>query len=121
MQVILPFGDLAPAMFTFGCPPRVTRWLTSGGAPRTAPGVLGYARLDAWGDAEILMIVHSRHRGAGVGGFLLERLEREALAGGLDYVYNVVPVGPPRNAGIDARGRRHNRHRPATPLAVEQG
>ena len=53
--------------------------------------VVGYGWLDdVWGDAEILLAVEQESRGSGVGGFVLEHLEQEAAARGLNYVVNVV-------------------------------
>jgi ribosomal protein S18 acetylase RimI-like enzyme len=60
---------------------------------RTADGVVvGYGWLDAtWGgDAEILLAVDATARQRGVGSFVLGRLEDEAAARGLNYVYNTV-------------------------------
>ena len=61
--------------------------------------VVGYGWLDVvWGDAEILLASDPGARGRGVGGFILDHLEKEARARGLNYVYNVVrPTHP--NAG----------------------
>jgi GNAT superfamily N-acetyltransferase len=54
--------------------------------------VAGYGWLDTeWGDARITFIVAPGRRGHGVGAFILERLEVEAAARGLNYIYNVVP------------------------------
>jgi len=39
-------------------------------------------------------------RGRGVGAFILERLEDEAAARGLNYIYNVVPATHPHGAWI---------------------
>jgi GNAT superfamily N-acetyltransferase len=58
--------------------------------------VLGYGWLDAeWGDAQITFFVDAARRGAGIGSFILDRLDREAAARGLNYVYNVVPATHP--------------------------
>jgi GNAT superfamily N-acetyltransferase len=52
----------------------------------------GYGWLDSeWGDARITFVVAPGQRGRGVGRFILERLEDEAAARGLNYIYNVVP------------------------------
>ena len=54
--------------------------------------VAGYGWLDTeWGDARITFVVAPGRRGHGVGAFILERLEDEAAARGLNYIYNVVP------------------------------
>ena len=54
--------------------------------------VAGYGWLDTeWGDARITFVVAPGRRGRGVGAFILERLEDEAAARGLNYIYNVVP------------------------------
>lgn len=53
--------------------------------------VLGYGWMDCtWGDAEILLAVDPASRGRGVGTFILDHLELEAAAQGLNYLYNVV-------------------------------
>jgi GNAT superfamily N-acetyltransferase len=102
------FGGLAPAMFGLGTPKDGEALADEWWRAEDGTGVLGYGRLDeAWGDAEILMVVHPKHQGAGVGGFLLEQLEREALVRGLNYVYNVVPVGHPRQADVAVWLRAH--------------
>ena len=63
--------------------------------------VLGYGWMDCtWGDAEILLVVDPRHTGKGAGSFILDRLEKEAQAHGLNYVYNVVRPTHPDREGI---------------------
>ena len=58
--------------------------------------VVGYAWLDSeGGDAEITFLVDPARRGAGIGGFIVNQLEAEAAARGLNYIYNVVPSGHP--------------------------
>ena len=58
--------------------------------------VAGYGWLDTeWGDARITFMVAPGQRGRGVGAFILERLEDEAAARGLNYIYNVVPATHP--------------------------
>ena len=58
--------------------------------------VVGYGWLDTeWGDARITFFVAPGQRGRGVGHFILEHLEDEAAARGLNYVYNVVPQTHP--------------------------
>jgi GNAT superfamily N-acetyltransferase len=58
---------------------------------RDAEGrVVGYGRLDTtWGgDAEILLAVATDRQGAGVGSFILGRLEQEAASRGINYIHN---------------------------------
>ena len=63
--------------------------------------VAGYGWLDTeWGDARITFVVAPGRRGHGVGAFILERLEDEAAARGLNYIYNVVPETHPDGAWI---------------------
>ena len=54
--------------------------------------VVGIGYLDTtWGgDAEITLVVDGAHRGTGVGSFVMDRLEQEARARGINYVYNTV-------------------------------
>src|SRR5262245_42352336 len=62
---------------------------------------VAYGFMDAvWGDAEILVAVSSQAQGQGLGGFVLERLEEEARARGLRYLYNVVRPSHPRGAEV---------------------
>jgi GNAT superfamily N-acetyltransferase len=65
--------------------------------------VVGYGWLDdVWGDAEILLAVDEGARGSGVGSFVVEHLEREAAARGLNYVVNVVRESHPSRAVVTA-------------------
>jgi ribosomal protein S18 acetylase RimI-like enzyme len=65
--------------------------------------VVGYGWLDdVWGDAEILLAVDEQARGSGVGSFVMEHLEREAAARGLNYVVNVVRESHPARAEVTA-------------------
>jgi GNAT superfamily N-acetyltransferase len=58
--------------------------------------VVGYGWLDSeWGDAQITFLVDPPRRGTGVGAHILDRLEQEAAARGLNYIYNVVPSTHP--------------------------
>ena len=61
--------------------------------------VVGYGWMDCtWGDAEVLLAVDSAHQGGGVGGYILDQLEREAASRGLHYLHNVVqPTHPDRD------------------------
>ncbi len=58
--------------------------------------VVGYGWLDVvWGDAEILLATNPAAQKDGVGSFILEHLEGEGRARGLNYLYNVVrPTHP---------------------------
>lgn len=57
---------------------------------------VGYGWLEVvWGDAEVLLATAPEAQGKGVGQFVLDRLEAEARARGLNYLYNVVrPTHP---------------------------
>lgn len=56
--------------------------------------IAGYGWLDSeWGDAQITFWVAPARRGAGVGDFIVDHLENEAAARGLNCIYNVVPPG----------------------------
>jgi GNAT superfamily N-acetyltransferase len=58
--------------------------------------VVGYGWLDSlWGDAQITFLVDPARRGQGIGEYILDRLEQEAGARGLNYIYNVVPATHP--------------------------
>jgi GNAT superfamily N-acetyltransferase len=59
---------------------------------RDGDQVVGYGRLDiSWGgDAEVLLAVDPERQQQGVGSFVLAGLEREALARGINYVYNAI-------------------------------
>jgi GNAT superfamily N-acetyltransferase len=57
-----------------------------------AGAVVGYGWLDsAWGEAEITFVVGPSRRRAGIGAFIVDRLEAEAADRGLNYIYNVIP------------------------------
>ena len=61
-----------------------------------AGAIVGYGWLDSeWGDAEVTFLVAPGRRGEGIGEFIIDRLEAEAAARGLNYIYNVVPVTSP--------------------------
>lgn len=71
--------------------------------------VVGYGWMDhTWGDAEILLAVAAGQQGRGIGAFILDHLEDEAAAQGLNYLYNVVPTTRPDRARLvrwlEARG-----------------
>ena len=63
--------------------------------------VAGYGWLDSeWGDAQITFWVDPARRGEGIGDFIVDHLEAEAAARGLNYIYNVVPASHP-DPGLD--------------------
>ena len=65
--------------------------------------IVGYGWLDSeWGDAEVTFIVAPGRRGEGVGGFIIDHLEAEAAARGLNYIYNVVPATSPNPEWVTA-------------------
>jgi GNAT superfamily N-acetyltransferase len=65
--------------------------------------VVGYGWLDTeWGDAEVTFLVAAGRRGAGIGEFIVDHLEAEAAARGLNYIYNVVPATSPDPGWITA-------------------
>jgi N-acetylglutamate synthase-like GNAT family acetyltransferase len=119
---IPPHWDAAKARIVGGAPPGVFE------LPAHAEGdllpndwwraevdgtVAGYGWLDSvWGDAEILLAVAPEHQGSGVGTFILDSLQREAKAQGLNYLSNVVrPTHPDRErvtAWLLARGFRES-------------
>jgi GNAT superfamily N-acetyltransferase len=59
---------------------------------KDAGAVVGFGFLDmTWGgDAEITLVVDSARQGAGVGTFVMDRLEQEARSRGINYVHNSV-------------------------------
>jgi GNAT superfamily N-acetyltransferase len=68
------------------------------------PGqVVGYGWLDTeWGDAEITFLVAASRRGEGIGEYIVDHLEAEAAARGLNYIYNVVPAASADHAWVTA-------------------
>ena len=61
-----------------------------------AGAIVGYGWLDSeWGDAEVTFLVAPGRRGEGIGEFIIDHLEAEAAARGLNYIYNVVPATSP--------------------------
>ena len=63
--------------------------------------VLGYGWMDTtWGDAEILLAVAPGQQKHGVGSFILDHLEQEARARGLNHLYNSVRSSHPDRDGI---------------------
>lgn len=93
-----------------GAPPGVFS-LTSPGDGEMVPGdwwrvesegrVVGYGWMDqSWGDAEVLLAVDPGTQASGIGTFILDRLEDEAAARGINYLYNVIPDAHPDKAGL---------------------
>jgi ribosomal protein S18 acetylase RimI-like enzyme len=73
--------------------------------------VVGYGWLDVvWGDAEILLAVAPDAQGRGVGAFILDRLEDEARARGLGYLYNLVRPTNPRALEVSRWLEKHGFH-----------
>ena len=65
--------------------------------------VVGYGWLDSeWGDAEVTFLVAAGRRGEGIGAFIVDHLEAEAAARGLNYIYNVVPATSPDPGWVTA-------------------
>lgn len=73
--------------------------------------VVAYGWLDViWGDAEVLLATDPAYRGRGLGRYVLARLEEEAAARGLNYLYNVVRSTHPRGEAVTAWLRRCGFH-----------
>ena len=71
--------------------------------------VAGYGWMDcSWGDAEVSLAVSPGHRNRGVGAFIVDRLDEEAAARGVNYLYNAVrkthPDGPRVTAWLERQG-----------------
>jgi len=65
--------------------------------------VVGYGWLDTeCGDAEITFLVDAARRGEGIGAFIVDHLEAEAVARGVNYIYNVVPQTSPDPGWVTA-------------------
>jgi GNAT superfamily N-acetyltransferase len=63
--------------------------------------IIAYGQMDhSWGDAEVLLAVDPGRQKGGVGTFILDRLEDEAHARGINYLYNVVPDAHPDHDGL---------------------
>ncbi len=57
---------------------------------------VGYGWLDTeWGDAQITFFVAPSFRQAGIGEYIVGRLEAEAADRGVNYIYNVIPDSHP--------------------------
>jgi len=91
--------------------------------------VLGYGWMDAvWGDGEILLAVDPARQKSGVGSFILQHLEAEAVDQGLNYLFNVVPESHPDRSGVtrwlegrgfESRGDGRLMKRVAQPAAAD--
>ena len=89
-------GELSPELFGLGRPTEGDALADEWWRVEDDGEVLGYGRLDdTWGDAEILMLVAPERRARGIGSFILSRLEAEAAARDVNYIYNVVPQRHP--------------------------
>ncbi|MGQ0734519.1 MAG: GNAT family N-acetyltransferase [Acidobacteriota bacterium] len=65
--------------------------------------VAGYGWLDAvWGDAEVLLAVAPEQQDHGIGSFIIDSLQREAKARGLNYLSNVVRATHPERERVTA-------------------
>jgi GNAT superfamily N-acetyltransferase len=63
--------------------------------------VVGYGWMDTtWEGAEILLAVDPSHQRHGVGSFILDRLEDEARARGVEYLFNVVRDTHPEREAV---------------------
>jgi GNAT superfamily N-acetyltransferase len=63
--------------------------------------VIAFAWMDVtWGDAEMLLVVDAAHRNRGIGTWILDRLEDEARARGLNYLYNRVSHDHPLRSDV---------------------
>ena len=63
--------------------------------------IVGYGWMDCtWGDAEVLLAVDPSCQRSGIGEFILEQLEKEAAARGLNYMLNAVRPTHPHRAGV---------------------
>jgi len=92
---------------------------------------VGYGWLDAvFGNAEILLATDPAARGQGIGSFIVEHLDTEARARGLNYLYNVIQATHPSpdelKRWLEARGfsgKTDGRllKRATTPAAEEAG
>lgn len=64
---------------------------------------VGFGWLDiVWGDGEILLAVDPAARTGGIGTFIMDQLEAEALERGINYVYNVVRPSHPDAQALTA-------------------
>jgi GNAT superfamily N-acetyltransferase len=63
--------------------------------------IRGYGWMDCtWGDAEITLAVDQAQRGKGVGAFIVQHLEEEAAARGVNYLYNAVRLAHPERSAV---------------------
>jgi len=61
-----------------------------------AGSTVGYGWLDTeWGDAQVTFFVAPSFRQAGIGEYIVGRLEAEAADRGVNYIYNVIPDSHP--------------------------
>ena len=89
----LPIDDYRPG------DPVAGDWWRASDAGRT----VGYGWMDqTWNGAEILLAVDPETQRRGVGTFILDRLEDEAAARGLNYMFNVVRESHPQRESVTA-------------------
>lgn len=94
-------GAAPPGVFNLGAPSPGALlpgdwWRVDDGG-----GAIGFGQMDhSWGDAEVLLVVDPDRQRSGVGTYILDRLEEEARARGINYLYNVVPDAHPDRAGL---------------------
>ncbi len=70
--------------------------------------VVGYGWMDeSWGEAQILLAVDPQAQRRGVGTFILDQLEREALKRGFRYLTNVVPPTHPNGPAVTEWLEKH--------------
>lgn len=99
-----PAGTFALGPFAAGDSVPGTWWRAAGDGK-----TVGYGWMDqTWNGAEVLLAVDASARRAGVGTYILDRLEHEAASRGLNYMFNVVrPTHPQREAvtaWLESRG-----------------
>jgi GNAT superfamily N-acetyltransferase len=63
----------------------------------------GYGWMDcSWGDAEVSLAVRPECRNRGVGAFIMKKLDAEAAARGVNYLYNTVRKTHPDAPAVTA-------------------
>ncbi len=94
-------GAAPEGVFTLGAPDAGTVLPGDWWRVEDDSGTVGFGQMDnSWGDAEVLLAVDPTRQKGGVGTFILDRLEEEASARGINYLYNVVPDSHPDKDGL---------------------